>query len=56
MEATDFKNVIFLYSDQQAFWNFIENKNNKNSKWKVMGIFSKITFMKSVGSIDQNAL
>ena len=41
MEPTDFKNVIvenippvFLYSDQHAFWNFIENKNDKNSIMK----------------------
>ena len=40
-EPTDFKNVTveiftghFIYSDNHAFWNFIENKNDKNSIMK----------------------
>ena len=41
VEPTDFKNVtvenipqLFLYGDNHAFWNFIENKNDKNSIMK----------------------
>ena len=41
VETTDFKNGIvenihwtILYSDNHAFWNFIENKNDENSIMK----------------------
>ena len=54
-------NQLFLYSDQHAFWNFIENKNDQNSIMKsdknseaVRWILFLVTFLKSMASTDQN--